>query len=213
MFRRFVFLGPPGSGKGTQAKYISNKYGIPHISTGSILRDAVSSKTKLGMMVKPYMDDGKLVPDEFMIEIIKERLNESDVKSGFILDGFPRTINQAEEMEKIGINIDRVIYISVSNDEIFRRLLSRYECSDCGYIANLDEIENNTCPKCGANLSKRSDDNTETIGRRIKEYYRMTQPLIDYYRSKKLLLEIDGLGSPEKIFERIDKAILDEYKY
>lgn len=213
MLGRFVLLGPPGSGKGTQAKFLSDKLRVPHISTGSILRNAVSSGTGLGMLVKPYMDEGKLVPDEIMLNLVKERLSENDINNGFILDGFPRTLAQAEKLQKIGINMERIIYINVSDDEIFRRLLSRYECPDCGYIGNPDEIENDNCPKCKATLSKRSDDNINIVGERIKEYNKMTQPLIDYYKSKGLLIEIDGMGSPEEVFKRIEKAVSDEDKY
>ncbi|MGQ9705949.1 MAG: adenylate kinase [bacterium] len=213
MLRRFVLLGPPGSGKGTQAEYLSNKFGIPHISTGSVLRNAVSSQTELGRYVKPYLDEGRLVPDKIMSDLVRERLNESDIKNGFILDGFPRTIKQAEEVGRMGIEIDMVIYISVSNDEIYRRLLSRRECKNCGYIFSQNDVINDCCPECNEKVDKRSDDNIDVIRKRIEEYDKLTEPLIDYYKRKGKLLEVDGHGRPEKVFERIVKAVIDDGKH
>ncbi len=181
---RLVFLGPPGAGKGTQALRISEKYGIPHISTGDILRNAVKEGTELGKLAKSYMDKGELVPDDVIIGIIRERLSQSDVKEkGFILDGFPRTLRQAEALEElleeVSMPLDRVVYLNVDDEEIVKRLL----------------------------LRGRADDTEEVVRNRLKVYREQTAPLIDYYAQKCLLVEIYGVGEIEEITKKIEEAV------
>jgi len=181
---RVVFLGPPGAGKGTQAVRIAEKYNVPHISTGDILRAAVKEGTELGKIAKEYMDKGELVPDEIIIGIIKERLSQEDVKkNGFILDGFPRTLPQAEALDKmleeLGMPLDKVIYLNVDDEEIVKRLLAR----------------------------GRADDTEEVIRNRLKVYREQTAPLIDYYASKGLLVEINGVGDIDEITRKIEESL------
>lgn len=204
-----VLLGPPGIGKGTAASKLSKKLGIPTISTGDMLRENVAQKTKLGFEAKSYMDKGLLVPDEVVIEMMKERLKKNDCKNGFILDGFPRTINQAE---KIGeeIKIDRVVNIQASDDIIIDRLSQRRVCSKCGFIYHLAYIKpkkEGICDKCGGNLYMREDDKVEAIKERLKVYRNQTKPLINYYKDKGILADADGSGTPEEEFENIVKAV------
>ncbi len=181
---KVVFLGPPGAGKGTQAVRIAQKYSVPHISTGDILRDAVKEGTELGKLAKSYMDKGELVPDSVIIGIIKERLSEEDVKSkGFILDGFPRTIAQAKALDELlselNMPLDAVIFLNVEDEEIVNRLLSR----------------------------GRADDTEEVIRNRIKVYRQQTEPLIDYYREKGLLKEVNGVGDIDEITKKIEEVL------
>ena len=181
---KVVFLGPPGAGKGTQALKIAEKFGVPHISTGDILRAAVKEGTELGKLAKSYMDRGELVPDEVIIGIIKERLSQPDVKEkGFILDGFPRTLKQAEALDQmlkeLNMPLDKVIYLNVDDEEIVKRLLAR----------------------------GRADDTEEVIRNRLKVYREQTAPLIDYYQAKGLLVEIYGVGQIEEITRKIEEAL------
>jgi len=182
-----ILLGPPGSGKGTQASFLVKKYSIPHISTGDILRAAVKEGTAIGMKAKSYMDKGDLVPDEVIVGIIKDRLQKNDCKSGFLLDGFPRTMPQADSLDAmltdIHAELDHVLYITVDDQELVKRLLSR------------------------ADIEGRSDDNLEIIKKRIKVYKDQTLPLVGYYKFKKVLHEIDGIGAVEEITKRITAAL------
>jgi len=210
-----ILLGPPGAGKGTQAQKIIESYGIPQISTGDILRQAVREGTPLGEEAKSFMEKGKLVPDNVVIRIIEERLKANDCNSGFILDGFPRTVAQAEALEEIllsnGRRIDHVLNIEVDNEELVRRLTGRRTCRNCGMMFHIlfhPPAKEGICDRCGGILYQRDDDREETIRTRLREYDRQTLPLIDYYKQKKLLRSIDGFGSEDKIFERI-KRILD----
>ncbi|OMH40264.1 adenylate kinase [Desulfurobacterium indicum] len=181
---KVIFLGPPGAGKGTQAVRIAEKYDVPHIATGDILRAAVKEGTELGKLAKSYMDKGELVPDDVIIGIIRERLSQDDVKkNGFILDGFPRTLPQAEALDEllkeIGMELDKVIYLNVEDEEIVKRLLAR----------------------------GRADDREDVIRNRLEVYRKQTAPLIDYYTSKGLLAEINGVGDINEITQKIEKAI------
>lgn len=209
-----ILLGPPGGGKGTQAKFITEKFGIPQISTGDILRDAVKNKTELGLKAKEYMDDGKLVPDDLVIQIVEERLTKDDCKNGFILDGFPRTLVQAEALDsmlaRMNKEIDYVLNIEVPEDAIVKRLTSRRICKKCGNIYNLlsnpPKIDGR-CDICGGELYQRDDDKEETVRQRLKVYKADTEPLIKYYRDKGVLKTIDGSKDIEDVKNIIESTI------
>lgn len=201
-----VFLGAPGAGKGTQAHYVSKELGIPQISTGDILREAVRKGTTLGQAAKAKMDEGELVPDEVVCGIVEERINEPDCSKGFILDGFPRDLPQAEfadrMLETSGRGRPLVIDIVVDEDLLMKRLTGRRTCATCGEIYNIHFSPPKTdgvCDKDGGKLLQRADDNEETIRHRLVAYENQTRPLIDYYRGKKLLAEVDGNREPGMI--------------
>lgn len=189
-----VLLGAPGAGKGTQAAHIIEEYGVPHISTGDILRAAVANATPLGLEAKRYMDAGELVPDTVVIGLVSSRLSEPDTEAGFILDGFPRTTAQAEaldaELESLGKRIEAAVAVTVDAEVIVGRLTSRRTCRQCGRITSL--AEGDTCAACGGELYQRDDDNEATVRNRLEVYERSTAPLIDYYRGKGVLAEVDG---------------------
>ncbi|MHA1650282.1 MAG: adenylate kinase [Candidatus Helarchaeota archaeon] len=208
---KIILLGAPGAGKGTQSKFITEQYGIPQISTGDILRKAVREGTEIGKMAKSYMDQGKLVPDDVIIEIMKARLNEPDCSKGYILDGFPRTLKQAEKLESIA-QIDVVINIEVSTESLLERLTGRRSCPKCGAVYH---IKFNPPPKdgkckCGGELYQRDDDREETVRKRLETYRTQTEPLIEYYSSKNLLKSVDGNKTPTEVFQEI-KQILDKF--
>ena len=190
-----IFLGAPGAGKGTQAEVVCDKLGIPAISTGNMLREAVKNGTPAGLAAKEYMDRGDLVPDEVVIGILKDRIAEDDAKNGFILDGFPRTVAQAEALEAMGIKIDKVIEISVPDEKIIARLSGRRVCEGCGASYHIEykptKVEGK-CNLCGANVVQRIDDKPETVISRLKTYYEKTAPLKDYYQSKGKLVTVEG---------------------
>jgi len=207
---RIILLGPPGSGKGTQAKLLSKKYSIPHIAMGDILREEVAKKTPLGKKVNVYMSKGELVPDEIVIEVLKKRLQEADCVDGFILDGFPRTLNQAKALDnmlnELNLKIDAVIYIEVPDEEIMKRLSLRRTCKVCGRIYNLHynpPKQDGKCDVCGGELIIRDDDKPEVIKNRLKVYNDQTKPLVDYYKSHKLLIRINGVDPIDKVFQQI----------
>jgi adenylate kinase len=209
-----ILLGPPGAGKGTQAKMLIEAYGIPQISTGDMLREAVKNQTALGLEAKKYMDSGQLVPDEVVIGLAKDRIAQPDCEKGFMLDGFPRTVPQAEALDKVlaGMDkkIDHVISIEVPNQELMGRLTGRRTCKACGqgYHVMFDPPkQEGVCDKCGDQLYQRDDDNEQTVGNRLKVYEAQTAPLIDYYKAKGLLRPIDGVGGMGEILDRI-KAVL-----
>ncbi len=204
-----VLLGPPGIGKGTAANKLSKKLAIPHISTGDMLRENVAQKTSLGVEAKNYMNKGLLVPDEVVIEMMKERLQKDDCKNGFILDGFPRTINQAEKISEV-IKIDKVVNIQASDEVLIDRLSKRKVCSKCGFVYHLVYIKpkkEGICDKCGSELYQRKDDEPKAIKERLKVYRNETEPLIKYYKDKGLIVDVDGSGTPEEEFELILKAV------
>jgi len=209
-----ILLGPPGAGKGTQAQMIVDRYRIPQISTGEILRKAVKEETLLGKKAKAFMDQGQLVPDEVVIGIIDERLRASDCNPGFILDGFPRTIPQAEALEpilaKIGKSIDHVINIDVDSEELVRRLTGRRTCKNCGAMFHVlfhpPQVEG-ICDRCKGTLYQREDDQEKTIRIRLNEYQKQTSPLIQYYQLKSTLRSIQGVGEQKEIFERIARLL------
>ncbi len=190
-----IMLGAPGAGKGTQAIILSEKYSIPTISTGVIIRAAIKNGTETGKMAKELIEKGQLVPDSVVIDIIKERLAEDDCKNGFILDGFPRTIPQAEALDALGIEIDKVIDIELSDEIIVNRLSGRRECSKCGatyHITNNPSAKGDVCDKCDGELVCRKDDAPETVLSRLDVYHEQTEPLINYYKNKGILFEVDG---------------------
>jgi adenylate kinase len=209
-----ILFGAPGVGKGTQAKLISKNYNIPQISTGDMLRDAVQNETELGKKASLLMNQGKLVPDEIMLALIKQRISHHDCKNGFILDGFPRTIAQAEELDKLfsGLKLPDLtcIEIKVPDEEIINRLVSRRLCEQCGTDYNLitnPPPENMSCTKCGGNIIQRKDDNHETISNRLKVYMAQTAPLKEYYQRKGAFYSIDGLRSVEEVRNDIFKML------
>jgi len=205
--RRIVIMGPPGSGKGTQAKIISEKYGIPHVSIGDILRDNILRKTELGALVKQYIDRGELVPDDIIIELTLNTLRDLLKEfNGYILDGYPRTITQAEALEQTDMKPEIVIDIMLNEEECVKRLTNRRYCPKCGEIYNMilkppkvDEL----CDKCGSKLMMREDDDENVVRRRFKEYYVKTKPVMDYYERLGKLRVIDGSGSVEEVLKRI----------
>jgi len=209
-----VLLGPPGAGKGTQAERISELYGIPHISTGDIFRDNLRRGTELGLKAKEYMDRGELVPDEVVIGIVRNRLAEPDCDKGFVLDGFPRTVAQADALKEMlasmGKSINHVLNIQVPDQTVVERLTARRTCRSCGAIYHLKfnpPREEGRCDACGGELYVRDDDREETVRARLEEYRSKTQPLIDYYRAEGLLRDIDGGASMEEVLDSIRKVL------
>lgn len=205
-----MLFGAPGAGKGTQAKFLIEKYGIPQISTGDILRAAIKEGTVMGLEAKRFMDEGKLVPDSTIIGIIKDRLSQEDCKKGFILDGFPRTIAQAEALEvlmkEMGITLDKVISLNVPDELIVGRVTGRKVCPACGASFHVEfnppKVEGK-CDLCGADLITRKDDNAETVTKRLGEYHSQTAPLFDFYQERGVLVDIDGTKSVEAITKEI----------
>lgn len=190
-----IMLGAPGAGKGTQAEKISEKYSIPTISTGEILRNAISTGTELGKTAKSYMDAGQLVPDEVVIGIIRDFLKQDSCKNGFILDGFPRSIPQAEALDNMGVKIDAVVSIEVADEKIVERMSGRRVCPACGasyHILYKPSEKEGVCTKCGADLIIRKDDNPDTVLARLHTYHQQTEPLKGYYANKGILIEIEG---------------------
>ena len=211
---KIVFMGPPGAGKGTQAEKIIENYQIPHISTGDMFRKAIKDQTELGMEAKRYMDQGARVPDHVTIGIVKDRLSESDCKSGFLLDGFPRTVDQAKALDEIltslDSKIDYVINIDVDLDILKERLTGRRICRSCGatyhMIFNPPAVAG-TCDKCGGELYQRKDDNEETVGNRLDVYVSQTKPLLDYYSLAGNLVNINGQQSIDLVFAEIQDVL------
>lgn len=192
---KLILLGPPGAGKGTQAEILNKKLGIPTISTGNILRAAVKNGTPVGLKAKEYMDAGKLVPDEVIIGVISERLAEADCQNGFILDGVPRTIPQAEALEKAGISFDAVVSIEISDEEIVERMAGRRVCTACGapyHVKNVPPKVEGVCDACGGKLEARADDKPEVVRDRLQVYHKETAPLKDFYAARNLLKTVDN---------------------
>jgi adenylate kinase len=213
-----VFLGPPGAGKGTQAKTVSADFSLPHISTGDILRENVAAGTELGAKAKGYMDSGALVPDDLVVSMVAERLTRDDCANGFILDGFPRTTAQAEalaaNLDESGRKLDGVLYFKVDDEKVVGRLSGRRMCRGCGagyHLEYMPPAAEGVCDKCGGELYQRDDDKAETVRARLKVYYAQTAELIDYYRERGLLKEVDASLSPEAVCDGV-KAVLEEIR-
>ena len=207
---RLILLGPPGAGKGTQAKMLKEQFGVPQISTGDILRQAVKDNTELGIQAKSFMDVGKLVPDEVVIGLIKERIKQDDCEAGFILDGFPRTILQAEKLSEtlteMGLAIDTVVNLEVNAEEVISRLAGRSTCPDCGGMFHEESRPpkvSGVCDGCGGILAQREDDNAETILKRLDVYQESTAPLKQFYKKQGNLKTVSARGSVEEIFSRV----------
>lgn len=207
---KIIMLGAPGAGKGTQAKMIAAKYQIPHISTGDIFRANIKNGTELGMEAKKYMDQGQLVPDELTVKILLDRVAQPDCSEGYVLDGFPRTIPQAEvldsALDKLGDNIDFAIDVDVPDENIVRRMSGRRACLSCGATYHIEHIppkQEGVCDTCGQPLVLRDDDKPETVLKRLKVYHEQTQPLIDFYTKKGVLRSVDGTVDMNDVFEAI----------
>ena len=202
-----IFLGPPGAGKGTQAVRVCERLGIPQISTGDILRRAMKEGTPTGLAAKSYIDKGELVPDSVVIDIVRERLAQDDCKAGYVLDGFPRTVPQAQALGEFA-TIDAVIDIEVSDEALTERLSGRRVCLACGGTYHVNQLNGSTtCAKCGAELVQRNDDKAETVLSRLKVYHAQTAPLIDYYQQKGLLRAVDGAAPMDECFAAIMAAL------
>lgn len=211
---RLILMGPPGAGKGTQAEFLTKEMNIPHISTGDMFRKAVKEGTALGLEAKRYMDSGQLVPDHVTIGIVKERLQEDDCTNGFLLDGFPRTVPQADALEKtlkeLGVKLDSVINIVVEREALLERLTGRRVCKACGatYHVHYNPSQSGEkCQHCGGELYQRSDDTQETAANRLDVYEQQTAPLVEYYAKEKLLLDVDGNKAVDKVTESILTAL------
>jgi adenylate kinase len=210
---RLIFIGPPGSGKGTQAKRLAARYQVPHISTGDMLREAIADDTALGRQAAPIMASGALVPDDLMIGIIDDRLKKSDAGRGFILDGFPRTTVQAEKLDGIvgnGSDPLRVLQLLVPDDVLVKRTVLRRSCPECGAIYHLESAppqNDMVCDRDGAALIHRPDDNEEAVRKRLEAFHRQTLPVATFYNAKHVLRTVDGVGSLDEVFERIEKSL------
>ncbi|MBQ8083427.1 MAG: adenylate kinase [Clostridia bacterium] len=205
-----IFLGAPGAGKGTQAEKVADAYAIPTVSTGNMIREALKNGTEMGLKAKAFIESGALVPDDVVIGIIKERLAKDDCGKGFILDGFPRTIPQAEALDAMGIDIDKVVDIEVPDEAITARMSGRRVCPDCGasyHIVTKQPKAEGICDRCGAELVQRKDDKPETVADRLKVYHDQTEPLKGYYANAGKLSEVDGVGTVDEIFDRVKAAL------
>lgn len=207
---KIIMLGAPGAGKGTQAKMIAEQYGVPHISTGDIFRANIKNGTELGMEAKKYMDQGLLVPDELTVKILLDRVAQADCKNGYVLDGFPRTIPQAEVLDKalseIGDQIDFAINVDVPDENIVRRMGGRRACLSCGATYHIEHVppkKEGFCDTCGSELVLRDDDKPETVQNRLEVYHKQTQPLIDFYQAKGILKTVDGTADMKDVFAAI----------
>lgn len=213
---KIIMLGAPGAGKGTQAKMIADKYGVPHVSTGDIFRANIKNGTELGMEAKKYMDQGLLVPDELTVKILLDRVSQPDCKNGYVLDGFPRTIPQAEVLDKalaeLGESIDYAIDVDVPDENIVKRMSGRRACVSCGatyHVVHVPPKKEGICDRCGSELILRDDDKPETVKNRLDVYHKQTQPLIDFYTKKGVLKKVDGTVDMQDVFKAI-VAILGE---
>ena len=205
-----IMLGAPGAGKGTQAAVLCEHFGIPTISTGNMIREALKNGTEMGLKAKSFMDEGKLVPDEVVIGIVKERLSEDDCKKGFILDGFPRTIPQAEALDEMGVDIEYVINIDVADERIINRMSGRRVCENCGrpyHLVNLKPKKDGVCDDCGGTLVQRKDDHPDTVLARLEVYHKETEPLVAYYEKQGKLVNVAGYDDVDTTFNLILKAI------
>ncbi|NLB72683.1 MAG: adenylate kinase [Firmicutes bacterium] len=211
---RLVLLGPPGVGKGTQAVRLSKRLGVPHISTGDMFREALAKKTALGLSAKEYMDSGKLVPNEITIGLVRDRLENPDCSRGFILDGFPRDVAQAEALKKIlkslGVSLDAAVYIDAGPDIVVKRITGRRVCEDCGATYHMTfnpPPEDGKCPKCGGRIYQRVDDREDTVRERLKVYKALTEPVVDYYEGVGILRTVNGEEDANEVLAAIISMI------
>jgi adenylate kinase len=206
-----ILLGPPGAGKGTQAARLARRFGIPHIATGDMLREAVRKGTPLGRQAEAIMARGDLVPDDVVIGIVAERLAEPDAQGGFLLDGFPRTVAQAEALDALLARMGRpaptAVLVDVPEEELLARLSGRLTCPSCQFVAHRRELASSACPRCGAEMVEREDDRPETVRRRLAVYAEKTAPLVQHYRERGRLRTVSGLGTPEAVEDRIAEAV------
>ncbi len=211
---RLVIMGPPGAGKGTQSALISSKYGIPHVSTGDMFREILKRSDGLANRIRKYVESGELVPDELVVEMVRDRICRPDCEGGFILDGFPRTVAQAEALDRMlesaGKELNAVLYLRVSEEAVVRRLSRRRVCERCGAIYHLDynpPKRPGVCDRCGGRLIQRDDDREEVIRERLRVYHEQTEPLINYYGEKGLLVEIDGCKEIHQVWEDVQRVL------
>ncbi|MBE5831651.1 MAG: adenylate kinase [Butyrivibrio sp.] len=211
---KIIMLGAPGAGKGTQAQMIADKFNIPHISTGDIFRANIKNGTELGKKAKEFMDKGLLVPDELTVQLLLDRVANDDCKNGYVLDGFPRTIPQADvldaELTKLGDKVDFAVNVDVPDENIVRRMSGRRACLKCGATYHIEHIppkKEGICDKCGSELVQREDDKPETVQNRLSVYHEQTQPLIDYYDKKNILKTVDGTKDMQEVFNEIVKIL------
>lgn len=208
---RFILLGPPGAGKGTQAVRLAERFKVPHVATGDLLRFAVEWQTEIGKRAKSFMEEGELVPDEVVLELLRTRLSRKDADDGFVLDGFPRNPAQAdaleENLQEIGHKLDSVVSLEVADEIIVERLSSRWSCPTCGRTYNRPADADGTCPVEGMKLFQRTDDRPEVIRKRLNVFHAQTAPLIAYYEKRGLLVHVDGVGTLDEVEERIAKAL------
>ena len=211
---RVIFLGPPGAGKGTQARQLAAEWGVPQIATGDLLREAVASGSRLGLEAKRYIETGALVPDEVVIGLVAEQLDRAEAQKGFLLDGFPRTVAQGQALDQLltkrSLKLDRVIFFKVSEAELVRRMTGRRVCKKCGeafHLISFPPREEGKCDRCGGELVQREDDTEETVRRRLRVYEEQTAPLLDYYRNRRLLSPVKAEGAIEAIQAAIRSAV------
>jgi adenylate kinase len=210
---KLIFIGPPGSGKGTQAKRLAASHGLPHISTGDILREAIADGTELGRKAAPIVASGALVPDDLMVGIIRDRLAKADAQKGFILDGYPRTLVQAEKLNTLvgnGAGSLRVLHLLVPDDVIVKRVALRRSCPQCGAIYHLETAPPHNdlvCDRCGAELVARPDDNEQAVLKRLEAFRKQTLPVATFYKAKSVLREVNGVGPVDEVFERIERSL------
>jgi len=206
---KLIFLGPPGAGKGTQAEKVVAQYGVAHISTGDMLRAAMAAKTDMGVKAAEFIQKGELVPDDVVIGIVKDRLAQNDLDRGFLLDGFPRTVAQAEALDRITV-IDAAILLDVDLEQLIARIAGRRVCSKCSATLHVSTLKDDRCPNCGGELFQRPDDREETVRNRIEVYLKQTLPLVEYYKNKGILRTVNSAGSVDEVFTAIAE-ILKEY--
>jgi adenylate kinase len=214
MSTRVIFLGPPGAGKGTQASRLAREWGVPHVATGDMLREAAQKGTRLGLEARQYMDRGALVPDDVVIGLADERLGQADATRGWVLDGFPRTVPQAEALDSLlgrrGLEVDRVVFFRVADTELLRRVTGRRVCRQCGAVFHLvfnPPAQGDRCDRCNGALYQREDDAESAVAHRLEVYAKQTAPLLDYYRRRNILSEVSGEGSLEQVAAAIHECV------